>query len=358
MDHLLFSYYFVTFSAGLFLMGVSAAAYIKSKEMTLVCHLTIFLIFSLIIFAETALSYMHANSKAPTPMVHAFASMVSLGIYLMHVALPAIFHGVSRHPQRKQRDLLFLFVALLIYSVSTIVDGTEMMTLKNVESLTLVFVMFYCLCFGLRQMKRLVESEKKLLLKKGGVILSCTLPIALCDILFSKETSMVLTGKTFLLEIGADMHLIPLIYLVFCLISTHHLISHYLLRPDAAVAAPAQAFAKTPAQEETGGLDEPEKDKGLIGGDQADPIHTSKTLDELCARRQVSQREKEVLTLVLQGQSNAQIAELLFITVGTVKSHVGSLFQKFNAASRYQLMNDLRHMAPPFARRAQETIPS
>ncbi|MFF4537289.1 response regulator [Streptomyces aureus] len=59
-----------------------------------------------------------------------------------------------------------------------------------------------------------------------------------------------------------------------------------------------------------------------------------------CARpvEGITEREREVLTLVGRGRSNAEIAEELFITVGTTKSHVSRLLTKLDARDRVQLV--------------------
>ncbi|MEU6019212.1 response regulator transcription factor [Streptomyces sp. NPDC047515] len=52
----------------------------------------------------------------------------------------------------------------------------------------------------------------------------------------------------------------------------------------------------------------------------------------------LTEREREVLTLVGRGRSNSEIAEDLFITVATAKSHVSRLFTKLGARDRVQLV--------------------
>ncbi|MFL4909558.1 response regulator [Streptomyces sp. MMS24-I2-30] len=52
----------------------------------------------------------------------------------------------------------------------------------------------------------------------------------------------------------------------------------------------------------------------------------------------LTEREQEVLTLVGRGRSNSEIAEDLFITVATAKSHISRLFTKLGARDRVQLV--------------------
>jgi DNA-binding NarL/FixJ family response regulator len=57
-------------------------------------------------------------------------------------------------------------------------------------------------------------------------------------------------------------------------------------------------------------------------------------LDRTADRSPLSERETEVLRLVAQAMSNAQIARVLFISVGTVKRHLTNIYHKLGASSR------------------------
>jgi non-specific serine/threonine protein kinase len=68
--------------------------------------------------------------------------------------------------------------------------------------------------------------------------------------------------------------------------------------------------------------------------DTAIDIATGALVKPVTAHSALSPREREVLHLVAQGQSNQEIADALFISIRTVKSHVTSIFTKLDVPSR------------------------
>ena len=60
--------------------------------------------------------------------------------------------------------------------------------------------------------------------------------------------------------------------------------------------------------------------------------------DLLCGRgvkkRELTEREKEVLLLIIEGLNNSEIANRLFITPHTAKAHVSSILYKLDVDSR------------------------
>jgi len=58
----------------------------------------------------------------------------------------------------------------------------------------------------------------------------------------------------------------------------------------------------------------------------------------------LTERELEIISLIAQGYSNHQIADALFITVGTVKGHVNHIFSKLDVQNRTQALLRAREL--------------
>jgi DNA-binding NarL/FixJ family response regulator len=73
--------------------------------------------------------------------------------------------------------------------------------------------------------------------------------------------------------------------------------------------------------------------RGPHAGTRANPYH-------------LTERELEVLALIAEGLTDAEIAERLSLAVKTVGHHVGSILSKMGVHSRRQAAGAWRAMAP------------
>jgi DNA-binding NarL/FixJ family response regulator len=69
-------------------------------------------------------------------------------------------------------------------------------------------------------------------------------------------------------------------------------------------------------------------------GDTCVPVNLAAKLAQRVSRPTLSQREIDVLKLMAQGKSNKEIGSALFISEGTVKSHLKRIFGKLGVISR------------------------
>ena len=51
----------------------------------------------------------------------------------------------------------------------------------------------------------------------------------------------------------------------------------------------------------------------------------------------LSKQEQRVMELILEDKTNKEIADTLFVSVSTVKTHINNLYKKMNVASREEL---------------------
>src|SRR5882762_7202810 len=80
-------------------------------------------------------------------------------------------------------------------------------------------------------------------------------------------------------------------------------------------------------------------------GETCIPVHLANKLAERIGSESLSEREIDVLKLMAQGKSNKEIGSMLFISSGTVKSHVKSIFAKLNVNSRAEAVANAAHRA-------------
>jgi len=58
----------------------------------------------------------------------------------------------------------------------------------------------------------------------------------------------------------------------------------------------------------------------------------------------ISKREHEVLELIAQGLSNQEIADKLFVSLNTVKTHTSNLFMKLEVSRRTQAIQKAKEL--------------
>lgn len=71
--------------------------------------------------------------------------------------------------------------------------------------------------------------------------------------------------------------------------------------------------------------------------DMSKNINNNSTLDLFYEKLHLTEREQEIFSLLLEHKSNQEIADQLYLSVGTVKTHVHNIFMKLEITKRNQL---------------------
>lgn len=79
----------------------------------------------------------------------------------------------------------------------------------------------------------------------------------------------------------------------------------------------------------------------LVSGDLflSDKEKKSLKLKQILSDHNITTREAEIVNLVIEGHNNKQISEMLYISEGTVKNYIYSIYKKLNINSRLKLIN-------------------
>jgi len=80
--------------------------------------------------------------------------------------------------------------------------------------------------------------------------------------------------------------------------------------------------------------------RAIHAGHKRIPPEVAAKLAERISASQLTERELEVLQLIVAGQSNKEIGNSLSITEGTVKAHVNSILGKLGASDRTQAVTE------------------
>jgi len=80
------------------------------------------------------------------------------------------------------------------------------------------------------------------------------------------------------------------------------------------------------------------------------PVEDMIALDTIFSEHKISEREKEIIHLLLKGKSNKEIEDELFISIHTVRNHIYNIYKKLGIKNRVELVNFIRNSLNPPAK--------
>lgn len=310
MTHWTLLYYFITFSIGIISFGIAAVLFAKTHERVLQYYLYFYTPFTVLVLANVLRTYISANVPTIHPYIYAALNYIEspVALYLLLFTTPLFIHHLFLAPDAHCRNIIIGGLSLGLFILKTFVehvvndDGTLERISDVITDTVFMAIMLYVFLIGRSFYKKLSDAARKQTAKKLLTLFGAFLPGIFND--------------TMLSEIS-PIQFFPLLYCGFSLIFTHHFLT----------------YSQTPAPEP------PVPD-----------IEKTVPADDFFAHYNISHREKELIVLILKGYSNPQIAETLFISLSTVKTHLSNIYSKFNLKSRYELIT--------FLNAAEETRPS
>jgi DNA-binding CsgD family transcriptional regulator len=68
-------------------------------------------------------------------------------------------------------------------------------------------------------------------------------------------------------------------------------------------------------------------------------LKTEAELNRIFSKYDISNREQEVVNLILKGKTNKEIEDKLYISLKTVKSHIYNVYRKMGVKTRLELIH-------------------
>ncbi|OHD09215.1 MAG: hypothetical protein A2Y34_14620 [Spirochaetes bacterium GWC1_27_15] len=304
MKHFLLFYLFLVFSLGVGTIIFSFIVYLKTKNKFTLSFLIFYIGFSLRVISMLFDMYAeNINLISNIRIIIIYLNILSY--FLLIFFIPFLCNAISE----KNKIIENIFFASLViisqilnfYFLSfEILDNHIEVTIKNkigMEILNYIFVMvnIYSLIIGIKNYINSKNKVIKKLLKRLLIAFAVFIPAILMDVFGWQFAKNVL--KLNLIYI--PLH--PLLYLTQGIIFIIFTAKQYIL--DITI---------------TNDLN---KDK-------------KQTFDKY----NISGREQEIVDLILKGLANKEIANQLFISENTVKTHIKNIYEKIGIKNRYSLI--------------------
>jgi DNA-binding CsgD family transcriptional regulator len=301
MKHLLFLYFFSALSIGLVSYGLLALAYIKSKERQIIDFGYFYTSFTLIVVSYIFLYYFDSSRAGDAVFfryVDFFESRVAQ-YFLMH-ALPVFAHSLSQAGNRRSKNRWIGISALLLFILNMALDlyvKNELYSdiMSIVKHGILVGIMVYTIVIFKKRATGLAPGKEKTALKRFYGISLGFLP----GVIFDSFFNMVSPFRFF-----------PILYSGFGLLAACYFSSQLFEKSEAVV-----------------------EDKSKRDSDSRHAI------EMFIKTHGFSAREIEIVDLIVKGKSNQEIADTLFISLNTVKTHIRNIYQKAEVKRRFEFIS-------------------
>jgi DNA-binding CsgD family transcriptional regulator len=310
MENLVFLYNIVCYSIGFaVLLFAILTAFLKKKPEEW-AYVLVTVSFFLILLPVTILSYISAVTGQPSPYARNILGVfIMCGIALMVYAGPRFIHAVTRYGNARLVDSFFLLLSLIVFITAMVFCsvGSDVLALRILMA-TLVVANVYSVVAGvIYRRKKDAQGERIVLERRWAGIIKSFVIITACLLPFSILIDVFRDWLPALSSLFPERwKVVSLAFLLWNLTYVYFTLPLYL--------------------------------KG------APTAETGKEWD--FDKFSLSRRERQIALLVIEGLSYKKIAEKLFISLATVKTHIIHIYSKTGASNKMVLAQKCRRTSP------------
>ncbi len=299
MQHLFLFIYIFLILMGAISIAIASITYTRTRNSLLVKYILYISNLTIFIFVYLfTLQYLNLNVDA----ANFYVLLVTVSLTLISWAfliftLPRFTHSLIWDEYPWERDIVFGVIALiaLVLMIFTFrvnlpdkAISQERNALAYISAVLFYLTVAYSIVLKAISLRRL-EGGRKNIVKSITLLDILVFPGIVIDLY------IYLRQQVFIF--------IPITYCALCFMFTRYIIKQYFMQ------------LSTISSE----LDEAE-------------------IENLMDRAGISSREKEIVLLLMKGLGNREIADKLFISLNTVKTHNRNIFQKLGVRSRFELL--------------------
>jgi DNA-binding CsgD family transcriptional regulator len=295
MEHYSFLFYLVSFSTGILSIGISTGIYLHFRREPLLYYILFLTSLSIIIISLSLTKYLGILRIPYFTRLFSPAEILGfLGFIMVMVILPRFLHSLIGSPYSKLKKILFPVLAV-IQAAIILISGIYELKEKLIVyfSVPFISVFIYCLVFIGISLGKIGNR----LLKKGIIIF-----FLLSLIYFPLNITEMIRERYHILNAyqNFEVFTLPLYFFLLNLFSIIFAVFYF---------------------------------------NQPAYIDKGKVTDFFRRSYGISGRESEIISSIISGMKNEEIAERLFISTKTVNNHIYNIFQKTRVKNRVQLVN-------------------
>jgi DNA-binding CsgD family transcriptional regulator len=294
MQHLIFIYYITSLSAGFAGILMTFLLYLKFRMKIFKYYISLMILFTIYLVLLNVHYYQRTVILFDSDLVHTLATAISsVAIGMMYFIIPLAVHRFVNIQMSRKKKVFFILLALLPFIVNTILSPLlEDNTIGSIVQKSIIYgILAYALFLSLKYYKDL-SDKKKLLIKLFIIIMAVFIPLQIIDDI-----------RSIFIQTLYPVTVLPFFYFICNMISIIFAFKYLFINPAGFIA---------------GGIN-----------------------DRVLRKYKVTEREKEIISLIAEGYANKQIAQKLGISFSTVKNHIYNIFQKTKTRGKIELLRRL-----------------
>lgn len=306
MAQIQIAYFIITYLIGLLSFGFIAFFYFSSKEQNIKKFLYFYGGFTTITTLNFISSYMRINIENYQNLLYYFLLYLENPVAFVSLifTIPFYFHSFLEIKNHKNSNIFFAGLSISIFIIHNgfsflSKQFQQMSYFPNIKNMTFLFVILYIWVLLIKT-KDLPKQKKSFINKLVFVFLIVFLS-TINDTLFLEQTGI---------------KLFPLVYALIGILFARFFFSQIKSETNQIISTKI--------------------------------LSTENDFDHFINEFHLSARELEVIYLLVDGKSYKEIAEELFISLNTVKTHIRNIYPKLGVSSRHEiakLVQNKKHQA-------------